>query len=112
MIVIGDDDNVIKNASFSDGDANWTITNSENMTVSDGRLNASGTDYKAQISQTVGNMENGTYTLNAYLTNDTTDGICYLYAKTNGHTMASTSIPISNNESKVTVPGIIVEDGK
>ena len=97
---------------FSDGDANWTISNSENMTVSDGRLNASGTDYEAQISQTVGNMENGTYTLNAYLTNDTTDGICYLYAKTNGHTMASTSIPISNNESKVTVPGIIVEDGK
>ena len=85
-IVIGDDDNVIKNASFSDGDANWTITNSENMTVSDGRLNASGTDYEAQISQTVGNMENGTYTLNAYLTNDTTDGICYLYAKTNGVT--------------------------
>ena len=111
-IVIGDDDNTIKNASFSDGDVNWTITNSENMTVSDGRLNASGTDYEAQISQTVGNMENGTYTLNAYLTNDTTDGICYLYAKTNGHTMASTSIPISNNESKVTVPGIIVEDGK
>lgn len=111
-IVIGDDDNVIKNASFSDGDANWTITNSENMTVSDGKLNASGTDYEAQISQTVGNMENGTYTLNAYLTNDTTDGICYLYAKTNGHTMASTSIPISDNESKVTVPGIIVEDGK
>ena len=57
------------------------LSNSENMTVSDGRLNASGTDYEAQISQTVGNMENGTYTLNAYLTNDTTDGICYLYAK-------------------------------
>ena len=64
------------------------------------------------VPGTVGNMENGTYTLNAYLTNDTTDGICYLYAKTNGHTMASTSIPISDNESKVTVPGIIVEDGK
>lgn len=106
------DENVIINASFENGVEGWTISDKTHMTVSDGKLRASGENYESRVSQTVNGMENGIYTLNAYITNDSIDGMCYLYAKSKGHTMGSTSIPVSKTETKVTVPGIIVEDGK
>lgn len=102
----------VVNGDFSDGANGWTISNSDNISVADGKVIASGEDYEACISQSVENLANGTYILNAYTSNNSIDGICYLYAKTAGHTMASTSVPVSGSETKITVPGIIVEDGK
>ncbi len=102
----------VVNGDFSDGSNDWIISNSDNMSVSYGKVRANGEDYETRISQHVSGLENGVYILNAYTSNDSTDGICYLYAKTAGHTMASTSVPISDSETKITVPGIIVEDGK
>lgn len=101
----------IKNPSFSDGDNGWTISDKSNVTVTDGVLKAAGTDYETRISQKVSNLDNGVYTLNAYITNSSMDGISYLYAKTAGHTMASTALPQTTSEMKITVPGIKVEDG-
>lgn len=102
----------VVNGDFSEGSNGWIISNSDNMSVSDGKVRATGEDYETRISQHISGLENGVYTLNAYTSNDSIDGICYLYAKTAGHTMASTSVPISDSETKITVPGIIVEDGK
>lgn len=101
----------IINSSFSSGIEGWTIDNTSNMTVSDGKLIASGNNYKARISQTITNLENGTYDLTAYTTSTDIDGIAYLYAKTYGHTMAMTAIPQTSAEIKISVPGICVENG-
>lgn len=105
-------ENIIINADFENGDNGWTISDNSHMSVSDGKLRASGENYESRISQSVSGMENGIYTLNAYVTNDSTYGICYLYAKSKGHTMASTSVPVSAAETKVTVPGIIIDNGQ
>lgn len=102
----------IVNKNFSDGTNGWTISNTDNMTVSDGVLTASGTDYEARLSQSVNGLENGVYNLTAYTTSSDISGICYLYAKTAGHTMASTSIPVSATQQKILVPNVVVEDGK
>lgn len=101
----------IVNPRFSNGETGWTISNPDNMTVSDGVLTASGTDYEARVSQTVTGLENGVYDLTAYTTSTDISGSCYLYAKTAGHTMASTAVPISASAQKIVVPGVIVEDG-
>lgn len=102
----------IINGNFADGTDSWIMTGSANTEVKDGVLVISGTDYETRISQKVQNIENGTYDLTAYVSNTDILGISYIYAKTEGHTMASTSIPISENLQRIVVPGIIVNGGK
>lgn len=63
-------------------------------------------------SETVTDLPSGAYTLTADACVSDIDGVYYIYARTAGHTMASTAIPKSDTPQTVTVPGIIVEDGK
>ncbi len=102
----------IVNGDFSSA-GGWSITGAENAVISGGLLTMSGTDYEAECSQSVSGLENGTYNLTVTVTKSgfAEDDIAYVYAKTPGHTMASTSIPYSVSGMTVTVPGIIVDNG-
>lgn len=97
------------NGDFADTSA-WTIEGAGS--IANGVFAVSGTDYESTLSQTVEGLENGVYDLSAYVTSTEIAGTAYLYAKTNGHTTASTSIPMTETAMRVTVPGVTVDDGK
>lgn len=100
----------VANGDFSNGLESWTLDGAG--AVTDGAFTVSGGDYTMRLSQTVEGLENGVYDLTAYASSSDISGIAYLYGKTEGHTMASTSVPARNGEAqKVVVPGIIVENG-
>lgn len=98
----------IANGDFSDNSA-WTITGAG--AVSGGAFSVSGNGYESRISQTVTGIENGVYDITAYVTSSDVSGTAYLYAKTEGHTMASTALPQTDSAMKITVPGVIVDNG-
>lgn len=106
------DGGFIANGDFTDGTNGWTITGSTSATVSDGALTISGADYECRVSQTVTVAENGIYTLTAYAKTPDIEGIAYLYAKTEGKTMASTAIPQADDMIRITVPAVTVDNGK
>ena len=83
-----------------------TISAADNY-IKDLELIETGNNREACIE-----LPNGTYTLTAEAATSDINGVYYIYAKTAGHTMASTAIPQSTIPQTVTVPGIIVEDGK
>ncbi len=107
----GSNGSLIENPGFSDGNEGWTISNPSAMSISDGVLTSSGSGYEAKLSQTLTDIPNGTYDLTASLTNTDATGVCYLYAKAAGHSMARTAIPELSSAEKITVPGITVDDG-
>lgn len=49
-------ENVIINADFENGDNGWTISDTSHMSVSNGKLRASGENYESRISQSVSGM--------------------------------------------------------
>ncbi|MGM9937702.1 MAG: glycosyl hydrolase 53 family protein, partial [Candidatus Ornithomonoglobus sp.] len=99
---------LIKNQYFTDGTDGWTISDSSAMTVSGGLLTSTGA---SKLSQTLTNVPNGTYNLTADLTNTSASGVCYLYAKAPGHTMARTAVPVLSSSTKIIVPSIKVDNG-
>lgn len=98
----------VENGDFADTSA-WDIEGSGS--ISGGAFSVSGTDYESRLSQTVEGLENGVYDMTAYVTSSDISGTAYLYAKTEGHTMASTSIPMTETAMRVTVPGVVVDNG-
>ncbi len=98
----------IGNGNFADGTDGWTIEGTT-AAVTDGALVASGT---VRVYQTVTGLEAGTYNLTAqaYTSDIKTTGTSYLYAKTAGHTVASTAIPEGTAAYKIVVPSIVVGD--
>lgn len=102
----------IINGDFSDGLNGWTAdTANAEVNVSGGVLAVSGMNYETRISQTAKGIENGIYNLTAYISSADISGVCYLYAKSNGHPIVSTAVPISADMQKIVVPDIIIEDG-
>lgn len=112
LTTASDDGTGIQNGTFSSS-SGWTITNSTEMKISGGVLTASGTGTESKCYQTVTGLENGTYNLTATVTKSGfgEDDIAYVYAKSAGHTLASTSIPYSTSSMTITVPSVIIEDG-
>ena len=103
-------DEAIKNGNFSAGLENWSA--GSYASVNDGVLTLSGDgEYEERVYQTVSGMENGTYDLSVYTTNTDVSGVCYVYAKSKGHTVSSTAVPISSGKTKIVVPAVTVEDG-
>lgn len=98
----------IVNGNFADS-TGWTVTGSGE--ISDGMFSVSGSGYETRLSQKVTGIENGIYDVTAYVTSSDISGIAYLYAKSEGHTMASTAIPQTSTKMKVTVPGVEVDNG-
>ncbi len=96
----------VVNGDFAGGTDGWTLDGGQ-AEVSDNIITVSN----ARLYQTVTNLENGVYNLSAYAKTDKISGVSYLYGKTAGHTMASTSVPMTDTIQKVVVPNIIVEDG-
>ena len=99
----------VVNGNFASGTDGWTV-DGETAEVTGGALVAEGT---VRVSQTVEGLENGTYNLTAqaYTSDIKTTGTSYLYAKTKGHTVASTAIPEGTAAYKIIVPSIVVTDG-
>ena len=103
----------VVNGNFANGTTGWTVDGTT-AAVTDGALVASGT---VRVYQTVTDLEAGTYNLTATaFTSDIAEaGTSYLYAKTTGHTVASTAIPEATKDDSVyniVVPSIVVgEDG-
>lgn len=106
------DSGFIANGNFTDGTDNWTITGDEVAAVSDRALTISGADYECRVNQTVTVDESGVYNLTAYVKTSDVEGIAYLYAKTEGKTMASTAIPQTDDMTKITVPAVTIDNGK
>ncbi len=101
----------IQNPRFSNGLTGWTVSEGGTASADTGELIASGT---VHVSQTVTGLEPGTYNLTAqaYTSEIKTTGTSYLYAKTKGHTVASTAIPEGSAAYKIIVPSVVVgEDG-
>ena len=115
MCAVDAADNIISNGYFSQGGREWqeNTCGGGKVTYENGTLNITntGTEYECKISQTV-DLPKGIYTLTASAAVSDIDGIYYIYAKTAGYTIASTSIPQSGIMQTVTVPQIVVEDGK
>ncbi len=99
----------VVNGDFADESA-WTIDGAG--AIADGVFAVSGTSYETRLSQTVDGLENGVYDVSAYVTSTDINGTAYLYAKTEGHTMASTALPVTDTAMRITVPGVIVDNGK
>lgn len=101
----------IINGNFANGNDSWTIESGGPVSIDNGVLTASGSP---RVSQVVTGLDNGTYNLKAtaYTSDIKEGGISYLYAKTEGHTMASTSIPEGSTMQNIIVPNIVVENGK
>ena len=105
----------IKNGDFSQGGNEWHGEGSgtcnhtiENNTT---KISSTGLEYEYKLSQTV-ELPNGTYDLKVKAAVDNIEGIYYVYAKTDGHTMVSTSIPQGKDMYELIVPGVIVENGR
>ena len=100
-------DSKIVNGNFSAGLDGWTVSEPTAASAADGVLTAQGT---VRVSQTVEGLESGSYNLVAYAyTSDIKEtGASYLYAKTDGSVMASTSIPEGSAAYKIVVPNITV----
>ena len=100
----------VVNGNFASGTDGWTVYGEGTASADTGALVASGT---VRVSQTVTDLENGTYNLTAqaYTSDIKTTGTSYLYAKTKGHTVASTAIPEGTAAYKIIVPSIVVTDG-
>lgn len=84
----------------------YTVSAADNY-IKDADLIENGNVREAAVE-----LPNGTYTLTADAAVSDINGVYYIYAKTAGHTMASTAIPKSAAAQTVTVPGIVVEDGR
>ncbi len=112
LTTASDDGTGIQNGNFTSS-SGWTITNSSEMAISGGVLTASGTGAESKCYQKVTGLENGTYNLTASITKSGfgEDDIAYVYAKSAGHTLASTSIPYSTSSMTITVPSVIIDDG-
>ncbi len=98
----------IVNGDFSDT-TGWTVEGAG--AIKDGVFSVSGTDYESRVSQTVTGVENGVYDITAYVTSTDISGTAYLYAKSEGHTMASTALPQTETAMRITVPGVTVDNG-
>ena len=100
----------VVNGNFANGTDGWTVDGEGTASADTGALVAEGT---VRVSQTVTDLENGTYNLTAqaYTSEIKTTGTSYLYAKTKGHTVASTAIPEGKAAYKIIVPSIVVTDG-
>lgn len=96
------------NADFQNGITGWG-GDVENVTVESGAAvigDGAETDFYQEIE-----AEAGYYDVTATITSDSTDGICYLYGKGEGYTMASTAVP-EGDKVQVVVRGIGAEDGR
>ncbi len=101
----------IVNGNFTNGTEGWTVSGDGTASADTGALAANGT---VRVYQTVTGLEPGTYNLTAqaYTSDIAKTGTSYLYAKTAGHTVASTAIPEGTAAYKIVVPSIVVgEDG-
>lgn len=98
----------IINGDFADS-SGWTVTGEG--TITGGVFSVSGSGYETRVSQTVTGIENGVYDITAYVTSTDISGTAYLYAKSEGHTMASTALPQTDTAMKITVPGVTVDNG-
>ena len=103
-------DTGIINGSFSNGTEGWTIDGAGTAAADNGSLTASGT---VRVSQTAKGLDNGTYNFTAYAYTSAIDetGTSYFYAKSKGHTMASTAIPQGSAVQRIIVPNVTVSDG-
>lgn len=106
------EDEGIQNGSFTSGLNGWNTLDSY-ASVSNGVLTLSNSEssYEEKVWQNVTGIENGTYDLTVYTTSTDVAGTCYVYAKSAGHTIASTSVPISSSQTKITVPSVIIDNG-
>lgn len=97
----------MENADFQNGLAGWSGDTGNVSAASGAAVIAAGseTDFFQEIE-----AEAGYYDLTATITSDSTEGICYLYGKGEGYTMASTAVP-EGESIQVVVRGIGAEDG-
>ncbi len=105
----------IKNGDFSQGGNEWhgegSGTCNQTIEKNIAEISSTGSEYEYRLSQAV-ELPDGTYDLKVKAAVDNIEGIYYVYAKSDGHTMASTSIPQGDKLYDLIVPGIIVENGK
>ena len=105
----------IKNGDFSQGGNEWhgegSGTCNQTIEKNIAEISSTGLEYEYRLSQTV-ELPNGTYDLKVKAAVDNIEGIYYVYAKTDGHTMVSTSIPQGKDMYGLIVPGVIVENGR
>ena len=99
----------VVNGNFANGLTGWTVDGEGATSADTGALVASDT---VRVYQTVTGLDAGTYNLTAqaYTSDIKTKGTSYLYAKTKGHTVASTAIPEGTAAYKIIVPSIVVGD--
>jgi len=70
-------------------------------------------DYSCSIYQTITGLENGTYSLSAWIMSNGGQNTCQIYAKNYGGSEVNAKVPVSDiNWNKVTVDGIKVTNGQ
>lgn len=99
----------LDNGDFTDNMSGWNIEKGQVSIENETAVIHSGEE--TLFTQTV-DAEEGYYDLTAKIKSDSTEGICYLYGKGAGYTMASTSVPKSDSGETVVVRGIGARNGK